>query len=281
MKNHRTMWAIAAATAALALGAFALRQTIGGKGAMPGHSAADRDRVVAQMIGRLEMDPRVRSAATRSLVEMAAKYSGDRALASAETWYAEGLRAYYGESNAAAAEAAFSRSAKLRPEWAWPVNGLGIVEFTEGRRGDAERSFARALELDPAWSRPHSDMAILYRRAGELGEAFNHARQALAIEPEHPVNHFNYGVILDELGRHTEARTEYERVLAAAPDMPQAAYNLACGYARQGDAGTALPYLARAIAMDEGLRDYATEDPDFDPIRKDREFAWMIHRGSQ
>ncbi len=281
MKGHRTMWAIAAAAAALALGAFTLRQTIGANRTAAKQAAADRDRTVAQMIDRLDMDPRVRAAATRSLVEAAAKYCGDPALASAETCYAEGLRAYYGASDTNAAEDAFTRAAQLRPQWAWPVNGLGIVEFTEGRRGNAQRSFARALALDPAWSRPHSDMAILYRRAGELGAAFDHARQALAIEPDHPVNHFNYGVILDELGRHAEARAEYERVLAAAPDMPQAAYNLACGYARQGEPRAAMPYLARAIDLDAAFRDYANVDPDFGPIVNDSEFAQLIRGESR
>ncbi len=233
------------------------------------------------MIEQLEMDPRVRSAETRSVVEVVAKYCNDPDLASAETWYAEGLRAYYGDSNPVAAEEAFARAARLRPEWAWPVNGLGIVEFVQGRMPQAEQSFARALELDPTWSRPHSDMAILYRRAGELSEAFNHAQAALAIEPDHPVNHFNYGVILDELGRHAEARAQYEQVLAVAPEMPQAAYNLACSYARQGDAAGAAPYLARAIAQDTAFREYATEDPDFDLIREDREFAQLIQEELQ
>jgi hypothetical protein len=98
MRSQRTIWTIAAAAAALALGAFAFRQSIGGNPAV-----AKRDQLVAQMIERLEMDPRVRSTETRSMVEVVAKYCKDPDLVSAETWYAEGLRAYYGDSNAVAA----------------------------------------------------------------------------------------------------------------------------------------------------------------------------------
>lgn len=281
MKRHRTIWVIAGMAAAFALGAFLLRQTSGGAAPSARRTTAERDWLVSQMIEGLDMDPRVRSAATRKRVEAVAAYCGDPALATAETWYAEGLRLYYGESDPGAAETAFGRAAELQPEWAWPLNGLGIIEFTQGRRGAAEELFARALTLEPGWSRPHSDMAILYRRAGELGVAFDHAREALAIEPDHPVNHFNYGVILDELGRHEEARAEYERVIAEAPELPQAAYNLACGYARQGDVEAALPYLRRAIALDESFREYAIEDPDFDRVRADSGFAQLIHGESR
>ncbi len=277
MKNQRVIWTIAATASALALAAFFARQIVGGpdRGARP-PDRDERDRVVAQMLDRLERDHRARFAATRTLVEKAAAYCDSPALASAETWYACGLRELYGDFDLGAAEDDFSRSARMRPEWAWPVNALGIAQFVAGRREEALRSFTRALELAPGWSRPHGDLAILYRRAGEMGEALAHAEKALAIEPEVLVNHFNYGVVLDDLGRHAEARERYERVLAAAPDMAQAAYNLACSYGRQGDAAKALPYLERAIQGDPAFRGDAADDPDFDPIRGTPEFARML-----
>jgi Flp pilus assembly protein TadD len=277
MKNHRAIWTIAGTAFAIALAAFFARQVTGGRdGSVASREQAERDRLVGQMLEGLDRDHRARFASTRALVERVARYCDTPALASAETWYAQGLRKFYGEFEVKEAEEAFTRAGGMRPEWAWPVNALGIVQFVSGRREEALRSFGRALELEPGWSRPHSDLAILYRRAGEMGEALAHAERALAIEPDDLVNQFNYGVVLDDLGRHAEARERYERVLAAAPDMAQAAYNLGCSYAREGDAAKALPYLKRAIEGDPAFREDAADDADFDPIRGAAEFVKLL-----
>ena len=278
MIQHRIPWTIAAVAVALAVTAFLLRQGIGDLVGGPSRAErAERDRLVKEMLAVLDMDPRVRDAATQAVVGRVAAYCDTPALATAETWYARGLRLYYGSSDPVAAEAAFLQSSRMRPQWAWPVNGLGILQFVSGRRDEAMASFERALRLEPGWSRPHSDMAILLRRAGEMSAALDHSQQALAIEPEHPVNHFNYGVILDELGRHAEAREEYLHVLAAAPDLPQANYNLACSYAREGAAAQALDYLARAIATEPLFRMDAREDRDFDIISGTDAFQALVN----
>lgn len=281
MIRHRIPWTIAAVAVGLAVAVFLLRQTGGGVFGGPSREdRAERDRLVAEMLAALDMDPRVRESATQDLVGRVSSYCDTPALATAETWYAQGLRQYYGASNSAAAEEAFVRSSRMRPQWARPVNGLAILQFVAGRRDEAMHSFDRALALEPGWSRPHSDMAILLRRTGEMSAALDHAQQALAIEPEHPVNHFNYGVILDELGRHDEARAEYLIVLDTAPDMPQANYNMACSHAREGDVGAAVDYLSRAVEKEPLFRLDAREDPDFDSIRDTAAFRALVDGGA-
>jgi tetratricopeptide (TPR) repeat protein len=257
----------------LAVAALAVRTVVSGRADVPRASAFERDRVVAEMVAALDLDPRVRLAPTQRLVERAAAYCGDASTESAETLYALGLRRYYGEDDAAGAEEAFRRAHEARPGWAWPLNGLGIVQFVSGRREAAGRSFAEALRLEPGWSRPHADLAILYRRSGDIGEALKEALLALEIERRHPINHYNYGVILDELRRHAEAREEYLLALHLAPDLPQAHYNLACSFAREGDVQRTLGPLTRAIALEDAFREEAADDPDFDRVRDAPEFA--------
>jgi tetratricopeptide (TPR) repeat protein len=84
-------------------------------------------------------------------------------------------------------------------------------------------------------------------------------------------------VILDELGRHAEARAEYLRVLATSPDLPQANYNLACSYAREGDAERAIDYLGKAIAKEPLFRMDAREDPDFGTIAGSAAFEALVN----
>lgn len=280
MRPQRAFWIIAAVSVALALAAYGVRGIIEEALSLPsGADRSERDRVVAEMIGALDFDPRVRRPDTRRLVEQAAEYSADPSLQTAETWYALGLREYYGESDASGAREAFARARAARPDWAWPVNGLAIVEFISGQRDAALGLFEEALRLEPGWSRPHADMAILLRRSGDVPEALEHARAALEIEPGHPINHYNLGVILDELGRHAEAREEYLRTIAIAPELAQAHYNLACSYAREGDVERALPALDRAISIEPLFRADAETDPDFGLVRGDGRFRAVVVGG--
>ena len=272
MKTHRAFWVIAGVSVALAVGAYGVRGMLGDV-LSRSDERMKRDSLVAELIAALDFDPRLRQARTQRLVERVSGYCGDASLATAESCYALGLREYYGEYDTAGARAAFERARELRPEWAWPVNGLAIVEYATGQRDSAMRLFGEALQMEPGWSRPHADMAILLRRSGQVAEALDHARAALEIEPSHPINHYNYGVILDGLGRHAEAREEYLKTISIAPDLPQALYNLACSFGREGNIDEALGPLARAIALEPEFMEDASTDPDFGLIRDDPRFV--------
>ena len=282
MKSHRTAWTIAAVAVFAAVVAFAFRQALT-EGRDPEVSPAAmnaRDRLSEEMMELLEEDPRVRRPATRRTVENVAAYALHPTLATSESYYALGLRKYYGEEDFDGAEAAFEKAIKIDPPWSWPHNGLGIVRFATGREEQGLASFREALRLEPSWSRPHSDMAILYRLSGRMDEAIREVEAALSIEPLHPINHYNYGVILDLLKRHPEARARYEKALELSPGLPPTLYNLACSYAREGDLNTALPYLLESILLDEAFREEAKFDPDFDPVRDEPAFQSIVEGGN-
>ena len=61
-------------------------------------------------------------------------------------------------------------------------------------------------------------------------------------------------------------------VLAAAdenhPDNATVLYNLACAEAQIGKADEAVEHVRRAVELDEGLRELARDDSDFEPIRE-------------
>ncbi len=282
MKSHRTIWTIAAIAVFIALIAFTFRRSLDDEQVLTvgAVAAAERDRLTEEMIALLERDPRVRRPRTQRTVENVAAYARQPALATSETFYALGLRKYYGEKRFEEAEEAFLKAIDMDPRWSWPRNGLGIVLFATGREEQGLASFHEALRLDPGWSRPHSDMAILYRDSGRMDEAIREIEAALEIEPFHPVNHYNYGVILDQIKRHREARARYETALELSPGLPQALYNLACSYAREGDPKTALPFWIESILLDEAFREEAVLDPDFDPVRDEPDFVSVFEGGN-
>jgi hypothetical protein len=74
----------------------------------------------------------------------------------------------------------------------------------------------------------------------------------------------------DEAASEEAARWGYGLDVELFPDnQPVADYNLACFYARTGNADKALPLLQAALRARPDLRAFALEDADIDPIRDD------------
>jgi hypothetical protein len=63
------------------------------------------------------------------------------------------------------------------------------------------------------------------------------------------------------------ARELVFETFADPTSLSHADYNLACYYARLGQAEKAMPLLSAALEANAGLRDWATRDHDLDPIR--------------
>ena len=274
---HRALWLLAGICAVLAVIVLAVRGQLATTAGAP-HlgTPAERDVLSLEMIAALEKDPRVRRPQTRRLVEKLATYAGTAELESAEAHYAKGLVNLYGENDLTAAEVAFLNAARMRPEWAWAPNALGIVLYKAGRTEEALDAFAQARKLDPTWSRPHSDLAILYRLDGDMEKAADQLEQALELEPEDPITLYNFGVFLDILGHRKQAEDVYREVIAKDPGLPAPYYNLACAYGRQGALEEALPYLQQAIALNPDFRAYARTDEDFDPVRANPAFQAIV-----
>jgi hypothetical protein len=55
-----------------------------------------------------------------------------------------------------------------------------------------------------------------------------------------------------------------------------ASYNLACYYARTGQAADAVPLLRESFEVDPGLKEWSHKDPDLDPIRDDPRIAELL-----
>ncbi|MEX1097702.1 MAG: tetratricopeptide repeat protein [Planctomycetales bacterium] len=70
-----------------------------------------------------------------------------------------------------------------------------------------------------------------------------------------------------------------ERAYRASPDEPIVLYNLACYHALAGDKPQALSWLGRAIRMDRSLRKLIPEERDFDRLRHDPDFQFIVEAG--
>lgn len=77
-------------------------------------------------------------------------------------------------------------------------------------------------------------------------------------------------------GRYTEGAALLRSALERHGDDAALLYDLACFEALAGDTPTALEHLARAVALDRGLRSSARVDADFAALRAEGGFAELV-----
>ncbi|MFQ5734070.1 MAG: tetratricopeptide repeat protein [Planctomycetaceae bacterium] len=79
----------------------------------------------------------------------------------------------------------------------------------------------------------------------------------------------------------SEAIAVMDQAYAAAPNEPVVLYNLSCYYALAGDKGAALSWLGRALRMDGSLGRLIDGEHDFDSLRRDPHFRFIVAAGTK
>ncbi|MGD0896606.1 MAG: tetratricopeptide repeat protein [Thermoguttaceae bacterium] len=122
------------------------------------------------------------------------------------------------------------------------------------------------------------DVQTLYLQ-GEALRALERYQEALVplgrvtdSEPENIHAWLAVGWCHKRAGRIDLAIDALETALAADPQEPLIRYNLACYWSLAGGKRQAVGYLEQALSLDPNYRNLVDHEPDFDPIRSDREF---------
>lgn len=84
------------------------------------------------------------------------------------------------------------------------------------------------------------------------------------------------GWCLKRLDRLDEAIEALQRAYRAHPDEPVVLYNLACYLCLAGDKTQCLSWLGRALRMEPNLRHLIVRESDFDNLREDPDFQFMV-----
>lgn len=108
------------------------------------------------------------------------------------------------------AKAAFASLAQDFPQYAGPLNDLGILQAQGRQREQAIASFARAAAADDRNAFAWNWLGILYRESGDYAHAEQSYRKAIAVKPDEAAAHLNLGILYDVyLGRPAEALAQY------------------------------------------------------------------------
>jgi tetratricopeptide (TPR) repeat protein len=201
--------------------------------------------------------------------------------------------------------ACYQRSLKIdretgnRQHERWSLVYLGGAYHDLGQINLAIDSFQQTLAIDhergnrrqERWSLVY--LAREYLALEQAEQAVALYKQVLAVDQELSDRKME-GVTLDRLGvaylvlgRTGEAIEHLEQALAIAREISDKAgesrvcYNIACVYARQEDADKVYEWLDRAIDMDDGYRQMARDDTDFDAIRTSKQFQSLVKEGPQ
>ena len=116
----------------------------------------------------------------------------------------------------------------------------------------------------------------VYRQKDDYERALKHFERVPTDEGNHLELRMSMAWCFKRIGRLDKA---IELLKAAYRDSPKTAvvlYNLACYYSLAGEKEEALSWLGRAIRMDSSYRQRVSREADFDPIRNDQEFLYLM-----
>lgn len=111
-----------------------------------------------------------------------------------------------------------------------------------GRHEEALQSYGRVLAEVPNDILALVGMAWCYKRLGRIGKAISATEQAYRVDAKNPL----------------------------------LLYNLACYYSLAGQREQALSWLGRALRMRKSLVELVRSEPDFEPLREDAGFIFLI-----
>ena len=108
------------------------------------------------------------------------------------------------------AKDAFAKLAQDFPQYAGPLNDLGVLQAQGKQRDQAIASFARATSINPNDDFAWGWLGILYRESGDYGRAEQAYLKALALKSDNAVTHLNLGILYDAyLKRPQDALAQY------------------------------------------------------------------------
>ncbi|MBV8063858.1 MAG: tetratricopeptide repeat protein [Nevskia sp.] len=105
---------------------------------------------------------------------------------------------------------AFAKLAQDFPQYAGPLNDLGVLQAQGKQRDQAIASFARAASVNAQDDFAWGWLGILYRENGDYGRSEQAYQKAIALKSGNPITHLNLGILYDAyLRRPQDALAQY------------------------------------------------------------------------
>jgi Tfp pilus assembly protein PilF len=133
----------------------------------------------------------------------------------------------------------------------------GVVAFGKGELDVAQTAFEAVVAEDAEDTAAIHYLGLIAAEREDFEAAIARYQAALAIDPDDADIRFDLGSALLEAGKTDEARGEFDQVLAAEPDRARVQLFAGIAAYRAGAYRDSLPFLNRALDLDESLRPQA------------------------
>jgi len=127
------------------------------------------------------------------------------------------------------------------------ISAYGVLQDFE----KAEEHFRTAVEIDPEVEELHYNFGVLRSIQGRYQEGIEAFRRSLEINPTQADTQSNLGFALETVGQRTEALKHYRGALESEPNHRLANYHLGRNLLDQGKPRQAIPYLEKAVIVED------------------------------
>lgn len=164
----------------------------------------------------------------------------------------EGVQAA-GAKNHDGAIAKFSEAAKMRPDCYACYMNVGSAHYEKKEFDKAEAAFKKSAEVKPDDPKPYQMLADLYNGQGKREEAAAMATKAAAMGAASgggsAQDTYNQGVILWNAGKIAEAKAQFEASVKADPNYADANYWVGMANLNGGNMPEAIKYFENYLKL--------------------------------
>ena len=150
-------------------------------------------------------------------------------------------------------------------------NVLGAAQTTLGAYDAALESYTRSLKIRPDYAEAHNNLGNMWVTSGDADKAVAEFKEALRLKPEYADAYSNLGKTLQAIGEIDESLKSFQSALALRPDHPETLNHLGNVFVQTGDRASALKYYDHAISIKpddidvhkniSAIRKYQPDDP--------------------
>ncbi|MCA9015899.1 MAG: tetratricopeptide repeat protein [Planctomycetaceae bacterium] len=142
-----------------------------------------------------------------------------------------------------------------------------------------EQALRELSRIDTAYQNSEKYFRLL-GQANQLGKRYQEALDAYQgaydIDPENLTTLMGMAWCYKRTDQLPLAISVMEEAYLSHAEEPIVLYNLSCYFALAGDKANALSWLGRALRMEPGLKKLISEETDFDSLRGDKDFQFIV-----
>jgi len=116
--------------------------------------------------------------------------------------------------------AQYEKSLKIKPDYSYAHNGLGVVYDLMGEHKKAVYSYQKAIEINPAGYRFYNNLGLSLLTTGQIEFASKNFKKSLSLNPGNKRTINNLGVAYGMMGKYDFALAEFNKT-----GTPADAYN--------------------------------------------------------